>query len=434
MNYTLMHKNTPVVDIEIDESAVAVIDIGTVYNPEHIPLGIQSMKGGIDRDELNDWLKGRSIPASRSGIWDLYTCLGRNTTQYLILKCYALSLSDHYWVRPENSGLHWAEINFFQNSFSKDVGEILFGREPANRNNIDLMSPDNTSDGWLKKKWIIAENKRYLVKGGSEPFLQEPFNEVIASAMMRRLNIPHVEYSMIFDDGNPLSICENFLSAETELIPAWKVFHSRKMNNTDSDFTHLLRCCDYHGIPNVRLAVDKMLTLDYIIANEDRHYTNFGFVRNADTLEWLGFAPLFDCGTSLWNNTFDVGGPRKCQPFERTHDEQIKLVEKFNWFNTDKLKGFDKEITEIFTKSTTVDSERAKKIAEAVMERTKQIDRLFHEQSAISGNIKINQVKEVREKKTLQDKLEAAKEKVAEQNKHPKQHKDEIKSRDDESL
>jgi hypothetical protein len=40
---------------------------------------------------------------------------------------------------------------------------------------------------------------------------------------------------------------------------------------------------------------------------EDRHYTNFGFVRNAETLEWIGTAPLFDCGASMWYNSAKAG-------------------------------------------------------------------------------------------------------------------------------
>lgn len=42
-----------------------------------------------------------------------------------------------------------------------------------------------------------------------------------------------------------------------------------------------------------------MLVLDYIIANEDRHFNNFGALRNAETLEWLGMAPIYDSGSSL---------------------------------------------------------------------------------------------------------------------------------------
>jgi hypothetical protein len=50
-----MHKNIEVVDIGINESAVAIVDIGTVNNAAHVPLGIQSLKGGVDIGELSDW-------------------------------------------------------------------------------------------------------------------------------------------------------------------------------------------------------------------------------------------------------------------------------------------------------------------------------------------------------------------------------------------
>ncbi|MDR1536460.1 MAG: hypothetical protein LBU32_00375 [Clostridiales bacterium] len=213
MNYTLMHKNIDVMDVEINESAVAIFDIGAVHCAARVPLGVQSMKGGIALDELNDWLRHRSIPASRAGIRDLYTRLGRESTEHLILKCCALSLSDHYWLRSKGSAASWPDVNFFQNNFSLDVGEMLFGREPADRKRINLMSPDNASEGWLRKKRIIAGGKRKLVKGGSEPWLQEPYNEAVASAIMRRLGIDNVPYTLSFEGGEPLCACENSLSA-----------------------------------------------------------------------------------------------------------------------------------------------------------------------------------------------------------------------------
>ncbi|MDR1321798.1 MAG: excisionase [Gracilibacteraceae bacterium] len=373
MNYTLMHKNIEVADVEINESAVAIIDIGAVHDAPRVPLGVQSMKGGLALGELNDWLKNRAIPASRAGIRDLYARLGRDSTEYLILKCYALSLSDHYWLRPKGAAVNWSDVNFFENDFSRDVGEMLFGREPADQKYIDLMSPDNTSEGWLKKKWIIADGTRRLVKGGSEPWRQEPYNEVIASAIMRRSGIAHVPYALIFDGGEPLSVCDNFLSAQTELVSAWKVFHSLAMKDSDTDFTHFLRCCDSLGIGGVRTDIDKMLTLDYIIANEDRHFNNFGFVRNADTLEWCGFAPIFDCGTSLWHSSLDVGGPRKCQPFSGSHEEQLKLVSDLSWFDADVLKGVPSEIAEIFSRSPVIDEARRNAIAAAVMKRVEAV-------------------------------------------------------------
>jgi hypothetical protein len=373
---TLMHKNIEVAELTIAEAATAITNIGAVYNPEHVPLGVQAMKGGIDAEELNDWLRGRSIPASRVGIWDLYTRLGRCSTEYLTLKCYGLSLSDHYWICPAGSGLVWADINFFQNDFSKDVGEMLFGREPADRNNINLVSPDNTSEGRLRKKWIVANGKRLLIKGGSDPWKQEPYNEVIASVIMQRLGIAHAPYSLMIENAEPYSVCENFLSVNTELVTAWRVFHTNPMIDKDSDYSHLLRCCDTLGIPNVRPAIDRMLTLDYIIANEDRHYNNFGFVRDAETLEWIGAAPIFDCGTSLWHNVVDVGMPRKSQPFETTHDEQVKLVSDLSWFDYGALDGIKDECEEILSESTEINAERRERIAVTVAQRCGQIERM----------------------------------------------------------
>ena len=373
MNYTIMHKNNPVMDVEINESAVAIVTIGAVYDAARVPLGVQSMKGSIALDELNDWLKNRSIPASRAGIRNLYARLGRESTEYLILKCYALSLSDHYWLRPKDSAVNWSDVNFFENDFSLDVGEMLFGREPADKKRINLMSPDNTSEGWLKKKWIIADGKRKLVKGGSEPWRQEPYNEVIASAIMRRLWISHVPYTLMFDGGEPLSVCDNFLSVDTELVPAWKVFHSQMMRDSDSEFTHFLRCCDLLGIAGVQPEIDKMLTLDYIIANEDRHFNNFGFIRNADSLEWVCFAPVFDCGTSLWHNSLDIGGQRKCQPFCQSHEEQLRLVSDLSWFDADALKGVDREIKEILSRSPVIDEARKNAISAEVLKRAEAV-------------------------------------------------------------
>jgi hypothetical protein len=369
MTYTLMHKNIPVLDMQIDEATGSIIKLENIQDIRHLPLGVSTQKTGIDRKALNDWWTGRSIPASRDGIREALEKLDMYTTKLLLTKCYGLSLSDQYWVCPKDSGLRWEAVNFFHNDFSKDIGEILFGHETVNDANICLISPDNTSDGWLRKKWIIADGKRYLMKGGSGFMKQEPFNEAIACAIMRRLSIPHVTYTVTFDNGKPYSLCENFVTPDTELVPAWRVQGHFKMDNRDSHITHLLRCCENLGIPGIREALDRMLVLDYIIANEDRHYNNFGFIRNAETLEWLGAAPIYDSGTSLWYNTQKVGSPVECKPFRSSHTEQLKLVEDGSWFDNNALVGLDDEITEILSKSEDVDVRRCNAIISAVTER-----------------------------------------------------------------
>ena len=376
MDCTLMHKNFPVVDMQIDDETGSITKLQDVHDKLRIPLGVHEYKSGLDRKALNDWWTGRSIPGSRDGIHGAFETLGIYNTALLLIKCYGLSLSDQYWVCPKDSGLRWEKVNFFHNEFSKDVGEILFGHVPADLAGVSLISPDNTSDGWLRKKWIIADGKRFLMKGSSGFMRQEPFNEVVASAIMRRLNITHIPYTLTFDNGKPYSLCENFVTPDTELIPAWRVRETLKKDNRDSSFTHLLRCSDTLGIPGVRAALERMLVLDYIISNEDRHYNNFGFIRNVDTLEWLGAAPVFDSGTSLWYSTQRVGSQVESKPFRSSHAEQIKLVENFSWFDAAALADIHEEIEGILSQSEEVDEKRRAAIASAVEERCGHVEKL----------------------------------------------------------
>jgi hypothetical protein len=372
-----MHKNIPAADIAISKTGY-ISKLRDVYDTRRLPPGIGLSKSGVNRKDLNDWWLGRCIPASRLGLDAALLSIGLSSPVLLLEKGFGLSLSDQYWLKPKNSGLLWENVNFFQNGFSEDMGDILFGHEPQNPGGVDLISPDNTSDGWLKKRWIIADGKRYLMKGGSGVYKQEPFNEVIASRLMRRLNIRHVEYELAANKKEPFCLCENFITPDTELIPAWRIVKTLKQPNSRNLRDHFLMCCEKLGVPGVETALNKMLTVDYIIANEDRHLNNFGCVRNSDTLEWLGLVPVFDSGTSLWYNTQRVGENTESKPFRKTHGEQIKLVTDLGWFNIDLLNGFKNEIIEIFSESEEVDEKRRALIAQSVTERAEEIAMRAH--------------------------------------------------------
>ena len=209
MNYTLMHKNIKVADLSLDEETGSIVEIGEIYNFAHLPISTTKDDLSADRALLNKWWTDRSIPASRSGVRDALEILRVSTPKLLLAKCYGLSLSDQYWVKPINSDLEWEVVNFFDNDFSEDVGDILFGKAKDSEN-ISLNSPDNTSDGCLKKRWKIINQKRCLLKAGSLPYEQQPFNEAIASLIMDKLNIDHVSYSVMVDDEKPYSVCVTY--------------------------------------------------------------------------------------------------------------------------------------------------------------------------------------------------------------------------------
>lgn len=376
MKCTFMHKRLAVAEMELDDATGFIKKINQVYAPEHLPVGV------TNRKELNDWWTDRSIPASRSGIREALETLDIESTKMLLVRCYGLSLSDQYWICPEGANLTWDEINFFENAFSDDVGDVLFGRKKK-ENAFNFSSPDNTSDGNLKKRWKIIDGKRCLVKGGSNPFRQQPFNEVIATEIMKRLGIPHIPYTVMWNQGAPYSVCEDFVTGDTELIPAWRIMQIQKQANDISRYQHFINCCEVLKIPGIIPYLDRMIVLDYIIANEDRHLNNFGVIRNAETLEWIGMAPIYDSGSSLGYdklaNQIRAGKDIICKPFKKHHEEQLKLVSSFQWLDFEKLSDIEVFIKETFTIGDVknyMDEARVNAIADTVKKRIRHVEEL----------------------------------------------------------
>ena len=123
-----------------------------------------------------------------------------------------------------------------------------------------------------------------------------------------------------------------------------------------------------------------MLTLDYLVVNEDRHLNNFGLIRNAETLEYLCAAPVYDSGTSMWFNTPTQSikaGARDvdAKPFKTRHADQIKLVDDFSW------------LADILKNSDRIDEQRRDALCQALIMRIEMLKNVM-EQSVKYTNIK----------------------------------------------
>ena len=298
-----------------------------------------------------------------------------SSPQELIEKCFGLSLSDQYWLNPAEQPLEWSKVNFYNNDFSEDVGNILFGQIPQ-QDSIDLASPCNTSDGWLKKKWKILNCQRVLVKGGSGMAQQEPFNEVVASLLCRKLGIPHVEYSLLFEGDKPYSVCPNMTTDRQDFVSAYYIFSAFPRADGVSAYDHFLACCEKLGIPDVPERLQQMMILDYLICNQDRHFGNFGAIRDAVTLEWVGFAPIFDSGTSLWFDQYaskiDALADAPAKPFAATQQAQLALArDGLPALNLAALDDCKDEVLAIFEQAHFGEPNRANILVDALAVRCK---------------------------------------------------------------
>jgi len=382
--FTLMNKNKKIFDFEYDDEEHLITRFERNYkeNEDYAPFGLIK-DDNIDKSGFNKWWKNRQIPASRNGLKEVLhksDIYDKDNFDLLDAKAYCLSLSDQYWVKRVDENILWEDINFFDNEFSEDIGKILFdgGKTPLN---LNLNTPDMTSNGNYEKRWKIIDGDRYLIKAGGKMINQEPFNELIATKLYERIlnDDEYVKYNVIFDNDKAVSICKNFITKETELIPAWKINEYYEFIEDENKYEHYIRCLNNLKIKDANVLVDKMIICDFILANKDRHFNNFGAIRNVETLEFERIAPIFDNGCSLWfdENDMYVGEFFLTKPFEEYEKTQLSLVKNVSWLDINKLDGFALEVREILESNKLLSKDRIDKITKQIKLRINFVKELI---------------------------------------------------------
>ena len=352
MKRILMNKNTKVLLAEYDNVNGVFSKIYEVYNINYAPYILKSyyVKGYVNNDNfrinLSEWFKGRGIPSWRDRLDILLHRLNVSAPSELLDKAFALSLSDQYWIKPNDSNINYDNINFFDNDF--DYSEFLEASLSKNSNTIvteeSLKTPNNTTDGMLKKAWIIDNNTRYLIKGGYKNELLQPFNEVLASEICKRLGFDHVEYTLDTYNDIVVSKCPCFITKDTELITCHQIRNEMKRYNSIEDYEDYINILEKNGIKDARTQIENMYILDFLIMNEDRHLNNFGIIRDVNNLKWLKVAPIFDNGQSLNIQYYDteelhISGEGRFFYEVKPFDEIIKVVKDIKRIDINKLDG-----------------------------------------------------------------------------------------------
>ncbi len=335
MVYELWHKNIIVLAVEYESVTNKFGKVLKIYNENHIPLGIQNIPNYNLSQGLQFWWQSRLIPKNRSNFK-----INNPDIDFLLTGSNGFNLTDQYWIKEEKSRVTWEKGNFFSNPFNEDIGKYLTGQNNNGFQNMSSNSPDFFSNGQQDKRWVIENGTRFLIKYGRPPYFEQPFNEMLATEICRRLNIPHVQYSLIVKgkkDPVIYSKCPCFVNSNIEFVPAGFIQYIDARNRQVSSYNHLLNCCNKSNMAvesEIQTFLMQMNMLDYITANIDRHYGNFGFLRNAETLQWLGNAPNFDTGNAMFYEypTSDLRRSTSlmenviCRSFAATQKE---LAEKF---------------------------------------------------------------------------------------------------------
>lgn len=302
--YYLMHKDIRVCLMDIDENG----NIGSVRRNEaaaaHFPLG-----GQLNNMKFHEWWMDRAIPKTRHGAKNALQKLGYTSTNSALVNNLALSLSDCYWIMPRETELSWAEVNLFTNDFVDTFGEITLNSDYV----IDLRNKTRfdcaTSQGELQKKWCIDKNgRRYLIKGNYGDSYQQSLNEIFAAELHKKQGYDnYTDYRLVdlktSDNRDALGCMSyDFCGEEIESISAWELLQTARIKQNESYYYPLKKACLGLGIKDEQFTsfMDYQIMTDYLISNTDRHMNNIAVMRNPDTLEIYGFAPIYDSGNSMF--------------------------------------------------------------------------------------------------------------------------------------
>ena len=253
--------------------------------------------------ELSDtgllkWLQRRVIPKNRAYVAEILKTFGLsiNDTKGIIDVCKGLSLNDSFWVVPQGFAGTFAQYNLYENRFSEILSLVAYtgiGQSDA----AFTTSPELTTNGMLPKGWRFIEGDGiYLYKGGTSGAANtgnEPYSEFYASQIAQAMGLHAVRYDLENWKGILASRCKLFTDIDTAYISIGRIVREGGLK----------ACLEYYEKlgPEAYEEIKSMLVFDAVIYNEDRHFGNFGVLRNNHSGELLGAAPVFDNGLSLFN-------------------------------------------------------------------------------------------------------------------------------------
>lgn len=299
MLYTLKRKDEIVTLADFLEDGSVYKFHQDMVHPEIAPL-----HDANDHNWLRRWWKRRSVPVSQGHIKDMLEKKGLLGSEDYLLRNLGLSLTDCYWIAPLDSGLTWKDVNLFDNEFH---GDLLIGTgEAEEKDKIPHYTPNGSLQGSLEKSWIILDGERGMIKGNRDRYSSESINEVIASKLHELQGFEaYTEYRLIRINGREYDYgCYSklFTSQKKELIPAYDVVISENKPNDISTFEHFINICGKHGMDTemLRHFMDYVILSDFVLSGRDRHLENVGILRDTESLQFIGPAPVYDSGKCLF--------------------------------------------------------------------------------------------------------------------------------------
>ena len=198
------------------------------------------------------------------------------------------------------------------------------------------LSLTSTSKGMLYKCIGSVDGKKVFIKTGTKLrnkfSILEPISEVISSEIINKFNIDCAKNKLskiVLPNMNEevlVSISEDFVKDNEEMMSIRSILGNTSRDNLYKKVVDL--------IPNLKKDIDRMIVMDFLINNIDRHLRNFSIINEKE--KEVKFAPLYDHGLSLYADIQDYELEQddketwemidECKPFAESHYKQLELI------------------------------------------------------------------------------------------------------------
>ena len=266
------------------DTVVAVWKNGTleVLDDARLPLYLKRVSN------VEKWLETRAIDSHRANSRLLKKALrlAERDDVSTVLYVHAATITDTYWVREIGSNLKYEDVRFQKDYFSNLALKGTYTSFNSAARYKDTKTPELTNIGSFEKCWKLRDGKWWMYKKAN---VNERFSELFVYELGKLLGMNMAHY----EKGDQCVKSLDFTDAAQVIFePAFSFM------GDEEDYIQVvkkLKAMCPTAIPDYI----RMVFLDTVTANPDRHTGNFGLLRNVTSGEFLGLAPNFDNNMAL---------------------------------------------------------------------------------------------------------------------------------------
>ena len=283
-----------------------------VLNEKLLPLYISRTHN------VEHWLEIRAIDYHRANSRLLKKALRLTEKDDVstVISVNAGTITDAYWVKPVNSELTYANVRFDNDYFANLALRGNYDSFNSALNHESSKTPELTNTGSFEKCWKLHNGEWWMYKKADH---NEQFTELFIYELGHALGMNMAEYVRCDKCVKTKDFTNN---ASVNFEPAYSFMEDNE------DYLDTVKKLNEFS-PGLVTDYVRMIFMDTLVANPDRHAFNYGILRDVNTGEILGFAPNFDNNMALIARGYPKNIARKNDAFVKLFHELLDYNESY---------------------------------------------------------------------------------------------------------